>query len=464
MVGALVSNRRAFRGAADPPSLFRLVRLVPVYVVGVLLFGYVSLILERRHLDAPLTVFGGLQTIVEGLVGVHGPYVYERPFFNSFFPKALLLLGIAGVLGALYLLFRPLRARAPHTSRDWDHARDLVRGYGSDTLAYFALREDKSFFFSSDGQVLIAYTYLGGFALVSGDPIGRPSSIDRALDEFITFCADRSWRIAFLAARDSEVPRYASRGFRSFYLGDEAIVSCDTFSLDGPDMKGIRSAVRRVAKTYRFQLLRESEAPPELVASLNEISAQWRGKAPERGFTMSLSQDIEGGGHNPEFLLCVATDQDGHPGGFLRIVPVYGADFGYTLDLMRHRPDAPNGMTEYLIAQTALALQPHGISRLSMNFAMWGRLYEADVPYSLTQRLAKRAVDVLNPFFQIKSLHDFNAKFKPVWLSRVLIYQEPTDLPRVGLLYAGAEGFLAIPGIGDMFVPKAVGEVSSPAA
>ena len=53
-----------------------------------------------------------------------------------------------------------------------------MRGYGSDTLAYFALRDDKSFFFSSDGQVLIAYTYLGGFALVSGDPIGRPSSID----------------------------------------------------------------------------------------------------------------------------------------------------------------------------------------------------------------------------------------------------------------------------------------------
>ena len=47
---------------------------------------------------------------------------------------------VAGVLGALYLLFRPLRARQPHTERDWDHARDIIRGYGADTLAYFALR------------------------------------------------------------------------------------------------------------------------------------------------------------------------------------------------------------------------------------------------------------------------------------------------------------------------------------
>ncbi len=367
---------------------------------------------------------------------------------------------------SLYLLFRPLRARAPHTERDWDHARDIVRGYGSDTLAYFALRDDKSFFFSSDGQVLIAYTYLGGFALVSGDPIGPATSIDAALDEFIMFCADRSWRIAFLAARDSEVPRYASRGFRSFYLGDEAIVECDTFSLEAPGMKSIRSAVRRVSKSHHFTLMRESDAPADLVRQLNQISEQWRGKAPERGFTMSLSQDIEGVGKNPDFLLCIARDADGQPGGFLRIVPAYASsstDYGYTLDLMRHRPDAPNGMTEYLIAETALALAPHGIHRLSMNFAMWGRLYEKDVPYSLTQRLAKRAVDLINPFFQIKSLHDFNAKFHPRWISRVLIYQEPTDLPRVGLLYAGAEGFLAIPGIGDLFVPKAVGEENAAA-
>jgi lysyl-tRNA synthetase class 2 len=268
--------------------------------------------------------------------------------------------------------------------------------------------------------------------------------------------------VAFLAAREADLPRYAERGLRSFYLGDEAIVHCDTFTLDGAAMKGVRAAVRRVGKTHRFQLIRESDAPAGLVEQLNAISRQWRGKAPERGFTMSLSQDIEGAGRNRDFLLCVALDEHGAPGGFLRIVPAYGSDFGYTLDLMRHLPGAPNGMTEYLIAQTALALREQGVVRLSMNFAMWGRLFDEDLRFSLGQRIAKRAVvDVLNPFFQIKSLYDFNAKFSPEWLSRVLVYQEPTDLPRVGLLYAGAEGFLSIPGFGELFVPKAVGGVSS---
>ncbi len=100
MVVALVVNRHAFRGAADPPSLFRLIRLAPLYVGSVLLVGYASLLVERSNLDAPLTLWGGLQTIVEGLVGIHGPYTYERPFFDAAFPKALLLLGIFGALGA----------------------------------------------------------------------------------------------------------------------------------------------------------------------------------------------------------------------------------------------------------------------------------------------------------------------------------------------------------------------------
>ena len=69
---------------------------------------------------------------------------------------------------------------------------------------------------------------------------------------------------------------------------------------------------------------------------------------------------------------------------------------------------------------------------------------------------------MINPFFQIKSLHDFNAKFDPEWLPRVLAYRRAVDLPRVGLLYAGAEGFLALPGIGELLVPKAVGGVASP--
>jgi lysyl-tRNA synthetase class 2 len=108
MVAALLCYRTLFTAASDRPSLWRLVRLVPVYVGAVLGFGFVSLYLERAHLDHPLTVVGGLRTVGGGLVGMSGPYHYQRPFFADLFPVSLLTLGIAGLIGLAYLLFRPL--------------------------------------------------------------------------------------------------------------------------------------------------------------------------------------------------------------------------------------------------------------------------------------------------------------------------------------------------------------------
>jgi lysylphosphatidylglycerol synthetase-like protein (DUF2156 family) len=472
LVVILVAYRREFRAPADPPSLLRLVRFVPIYLGAVLMFGFVGLALQNGRMTPDLSFGGGLVTVLGGLVGIDGPYTFARPLFAATFPPALLTLGIVGLVVFLILLFRPLTARDPHTRDDWARAQTLVQTYGWDTLAAFALRDDKSFFFASDGRAMIAYTYLGGYALAAGDPIGDEASLPRVVDEFLAMCAERAWTPAFLAAREEDTgPEglLGSRGFRSFYLGDEAIIDCPSFSLAGRDRKSLRSAVRRVERNHRFQMIPESAASPQLVAALNAISEKWRGKDPERGFTMSLSQDITGSEANRDFLLCIALDADGVPGGFLRLVPAYGGPatgttFGYTLDLMRHDPGAPNGMTEFLIARSAEALAERGVTRLSMNFAMWGRLFSDDVDFTPAQKLARRAVGVLNPFFQVRSLHDFNAKFGPQWLPRVLAFRSPADLPRVGLLYAGAEGFLAVPGLGPLFVPAAVGGTPAPSA
>ncbi len=463
MLAAFLVNRHRFRVPSDPPSALRLLRLAPLYVAAVFAFSSASLFLERDRVDPDLTVWGVFWTTLAGLVGVDGAYTYQGRFFDHLYPAVMLALGIAGAVGLCWLLFRPLVARPTRGTGEWERAEALVRRYGWDTLASFALRDDKSFFFSSDGNAMIAYTYMSGCALASGDPIGDPASVPTVVDEFVDMCDERGWSPSFLAVREADVPDYAARGFHHFYLGDEAIIRCDTFGLEGRAMKGVRESVRRVGKRYRFELMQESKASPTLVRQLNEISARWRGKKPERGFTMTLSQDIEG--TDPEFLLCVALDEHNRPGGFLRIVPAYGADFGYTLDLMRHDPDAPNGMTEFLIAGTAAALKQEGVRRLSMNFAVWGRLFEADVPFTSSQRLAKRVISVLNPYFQIESLHAFNTKFSPEWLPRVLVYRAPEDLPRVALRYAGAEGFLSVPGLGELFVPKPVrvAEVVPPA-
>jgi len=454
MVVLLILSRSEFQAPPDPPTLFQFLRFVPLYLGAVVLYGLGFLFVQRNRITPSLETGRSLDAIFSGLIGLPGSYEFHSEFIERVFRSSLLALGVIGLVLALALLFRPIVTRPQQEPDAWGHANRLVRSYGRDTLAYFALRDDKSFFFASDGEAMIAYTYIGRYALASGDPIGRPESLGLVLDEFLAMCQQRAWGVAFLAVLESGRDAYLERGLHTFYLGDEAIVSCNGFNLKGKKWKSVRQSAQRIERTFRFEFISEADASPELIRDLNALSAKWRGKAPERGFTMSLSQDLDG--TNPEFRLCVALDDDGRPGGFLRLVPVFGPETGYTLDLMRRDPDTPNGMTEFLLTRAITRLDELGYARLSMNFAVWGRLFYEDIHYTLTQRILKWLLELVNPFYQIKSLKMFNQRFYPHWESRVIVYDDVRALPRVGLLYGGVEGFLSIPVIGRYFLPKTV--------
>ncbi len=444
MMLALIWFRDDFRAHSDPGSLQQAVVFVPVYLLFVFLFTTITLFAERNHITPDLTFWGNVETTVKGLAGFAGPYTYERNVFHDFFETGLLVLGIIGLLTLLYLVLRTFVQADPPTPERRARAEEIARRWGDDTLDYFALRRDKNYFFAADGESLIAYLYVRGTAMVAADPIGPPGNEARTLDEFLAFCAERGWRVAFFAVREADADLYRERGMHPVYLGDEAILRLDTFTLEGAERKAVRAAVKHIEKGHTFELIAENEASPELVGELNETSEEWRKGAPERGFTMELGEDVEG--TNPDFVLAIARDRHTEKvEGFLRFVPVFGDEPGYSLDLMRRRLDSTNGMTEFLIARAAQTLGARGFKRLSLNFAAWGRLLDSAEDAGLSGRLQRLMAKGLNPFFQIQSLRDFNAKFGPEWVPRSCVIDDASDLPRVAMLYASVEGFLEVP-------------------
>ncbi|MFN8217380.1 MAG: lysine--tRNA ligase [Solirubrobacterales bacterium] len=451
MLVVLVWFRHDFRAQGDPGSLLRATVFVPVYLLFVFAFTSITLFAERDHIPQALSLWGNVETMFKGMVGLDGPYTYDREVFGDFFEISLIMLGLIGLLTFLFLLLRTFVQAEPPSAERRRHAERIVREWGDDTLDYFALRRDKNYFFSHDGRSLIAYLYVRGTAMVAADPIGPPADTARTVDQFLHFCAARGWRVAFFAVREADAEIYRERGMHPIYLGDEAIVHPDRFDLDGPGMKPARSAVRHVAKTHGFELIAETEADEALIAELNEISAEWRDGSLERGFTMELGEEVEG--VNPDFVIAIAREGSGRVAGFLRFVPVYGEEPGYSLDLMRRRPDSANGLTEFLISETALALGARGFRRLSLNFAAWGRLLDSVEGAGLGARLQRLMAKGLNPFFQIQSLRDFNEKFDPEWVPRSVVIDDVADLPRVAMLYASVEGFLDVPVLSRVLEP-----------
>ena len=394
----------------------------------------------------------GLRAVVRETGGLllwsGGPLVLPADY--RWLPFALGALGAAALIGIAGVLFRPLGL--PHRSaeeRSRSAAFQLVRAHGHDTLAFFKLRWDNRLFFSVDGKAFAAYKIAGPTLLISGDPVGPREAIPGLLAELRRFAEERGLALGAVGAGAELLDVYRANGLRALYIGDEAIVDTNAFSLDGRAIRKVRQSVNRIT-TAGFSTETHSleELDPATRAQLERISRSWLAGAPERGFAMSM--DGLACPHPADTTVVVARDGSGVPRAFLHLVPTYGRA-AVSLSLMRRECDSPNGLMEFLIVNAIGELRARGVEELSLNFAAFARWMHE--PANRAERLLGRIVALGNPFFQIESLYRFNAKFAPRWSPRYLLYGRPLDLPRVALATMRVEG--QVPKVPRRSVPVA---------
>jgi lysyl-tRNA synthetase class 2 len=354
---------------------------------------------------------------------------------------ALTAVGIVLGFGALYFWLRPFGQAVAQSVGERRVARALVETYGTDSLSFFALRRDKSYLFSPSRRAFLAYRVVAGTALMSGDPVGEESEIDALLAELQQLVRSHGWRLAVVGASEHHLPRYRALGLKPIPMGEEAVLRPADFSLEGRAIRKVRQSVSRLQKAgYSFRVLAADDVSPELEAELAEVSAAWRGDQPERGFSMTID-DL----HVPGTVLAIAADEAGTIGGFLHLAPS-PAGGGWSLSTMRRRPDAPNGLTEFLIVETVEWAKAEGASELSLNFCAFTDVISPERATTIPKRVARRGLLMADNVFQLERLYSFNRKFFPEWRRRYVCIERYGDIPAVGLAYLRAESLLVPPG------------------
>jgi lysylphosphatidylglycerol synthetase-like protein (DUF2156 family) len=401
----------------------------------------------RRQFAAPGDPATVLPVIQVGLaIAVITPilvlHLYGDEAWSPRVDDALVILLIAFATRALWLWFRPSREVSPPGAGDWARAAQLVQEHGRDSLAYFALRRDKSYFFSPSGKSFIAYRVIRDTALVAGDPIGERSERRDLMHEFLRVAHAKAWRVAIAGASSDALADYVELGFKSIYLGDEAVVSPAEFSLEGRPIRKVRQSVSRLVKSgYEVRILSTADADSTLRAELRAVSEEWRGNWPERGFTMAMDALFL----YPDTVLAVAVAPDGSVGGFLQLVPSPASE-GYSLASMRRRKHTPNGLMEFLITETIAWGRAHGVTEVSLNFAVFADFLQAGDEAARWTRAVRWGLLKADRLFQLERLHSFNRKFFPHWRRRYFCFERWTDLPLAGLAYLHAESLLTPPG------------------
>jgi len=448
----LVVERRCFGASTDRRSLATTVPALLGIAVLAVTAGVVGVeisdLSQQQQLPAWPSV---ILAVAERMVGLSTIALPDK--IDDFIYPTMLTVGISLIVTTLYLLTRPVvdRRLSEHhgASRRLTEtrSRDIVQRHGRGTLDYFALRDDKQFFFFGDS--LVAYAVFGGIALVSPDPIGPAEEREQVWAAFKSFCDSHAWNPAVMGAAEAWLEIYANAGMRHLYLGDEAVVNVQTFSLEGGRMKGLRQANTRVARNgYTVEFLDPSKIDPRRVPALVELMEMLRRGEQERGFSMMLGRLF-----NPRdtgLLLSVVSDPEGHPVAMCHFVPSPAIN-GYSLDIMRRDPgEHPNGLLDFCLCQTFEHLKARGATGVSLNFAAFRSILDGERGEGFATKIERWGLRRMSSILPIETLWRFNEKYHPEWLARYLVFAAPEQLLPTAAAALRAESLTELPLVGKL--------------
>lgn len=427
LVLLLIVFARHFRARSDPPtirrgyiSLLAGLGIVTLYSIG----GFLVL---HDQFESLIDRFGPVEVLFRLLTNSHLPQLpYGTHAF--FLGRVLPMLCLSAVLYGMALILRPVAKALLPNEQERRTAFALTRKYGTNTISYFALEMGKSFFFSNSGKSFISYVLEGDVAVVAGDPVGPEEEMVSVISQFISFCHEQDWTTIFWQVRDVYTKLYRQAGMHLLKIGEDPIITIDTFTLVGKTMANVRTSIRHAEKAgldvvfYRGQV-----QDAEQLAQMEQISRAWLASkgGSEMGFSMGRF-DVQG---DDEQVYALAVDANNNVYGFMSFVPIYGRK-GWGIDLMRRKARIPVGTMELLIVRSMEYLKARGAEIVSLGLAPMCNINHSD------ETFLEYGIDLLSNFVgdlsKKASLCNFKKKFQPSWESRYLVYSSTLKLPKAG--------------------------------
>jgi phosphatidylglycerol lysyltransferase len=414
--------RHHFEADSDPSS----VRWGLAVLAGGLALAVVYAVVGTVALGSQLTpetgVVGTLESLTEAVVGNPTRYraLTERA---NWFLGTLPVVSYALVLLALLQLLRPVLApRAVAADRERVHR--LLKVWGRNHISHLAVHGASSYHWL-DGEGCIAFTLRGRTALALGDPIGPPDVVKQGLEDFVAYCDRQDWIPAFYQV-DCERD-YRDLAFTLVPIGSEAIIQTQTFGLEGKEQHDLRYAVKRCEKEgVRFSFMTGPDALAAHSQQLHAVSGTWlqSRRGPELSYSLGTLSTLS----DPDIEVGLAFAANGSLEAFVSWLPV-PARRGWTLDLMRRRPDSTYGAMEALMVRAIEEAARQGIDEVSLGVAP--RVIAAGDPSGAADRALRTMYWGLDRFQRSRTLHRFKAKFSPRWEDRYLAVPGASTLPEV---------------------------------
>ncbi|MCM3904453.1 MAG: phosphatidylglycerol lysyltransferase domain-containing protein [Pyrinomonadaceae bacterium] len=430
LITILLLTRKYFNVRSSTPSFAPAAIRAAAGFLLVLCYGVAGfLLLEEREFGFNFHLADALKhtLLVRSLVG--DPKLAPQTGYAYWFGNSVYLMTFMAIAYAGLALFRPIVYRYRTLPLERLRAADLLSQYGRSSLDFFKLWPDKSYYSNDEDSCLIAYRVGNNYAVALSDPIGSEAKVEETVRGFMEFCYGNDWGVAFHQVLPDFLPIYERVGLRHLKIGDEAIVHLASFDLEGTARRNLRKTVRRFETNGYTMREYLPPIPDEILLQARSVSDDWLHLPGRRERQFSLGRFDEDYLRTTPIYLVI--DASGKTVAFVNAVKSYRQGEA-TVDLMRHRGDAPNGTMDYLFTKLFLDCKARRFQQFSLGMAPFDGFRKSEHPAA-----EERAIDYLmrhlNFVFSYSGLHHFKAKFADAWEPRYLIYQNVLALPQVAL-------------------------------
>lgn len=368
---------------------------------------------------------------------------WEFSFHHGGAPRALrALVGATAVvmLFALANLIRPARTRrALPGDADLARAMPLLKGFSS-AQAHLALVGDKMLMFAPDDRAFIMYDIEGRSWVAMGDPVGESEDARRELVwRFREECEHAGGWPLFYQVRPEDLDLYLEVGMSLLKIGEEARVRLETFNLDGKSKKTLRGTVNKLARDGLRMEIVPVEGVPALLPRLKVISDAWLRdkKVREKRFSLGLF-DERYLARTPMAVVWQGDD----PVAFANVF-VTSTKEEASVDLMRHLPDGPSGIMDFLFIELMVWAKAEGYRWFNLGMAPLSGLQNRRTA-PLWSRFGAMVFGRGERFYNFRGLHRYKDKFDPEWEPRYIAVAGgiavPLALANVASLISGGLG------------------------
>ncbi len=401
-----------------------------ISVGAVLLYGVIGFyFLDIKHFNINFSILQSVKYTLLNFCLIGSSDLIPTGQFAKYFIDSLQVSGFLSIAFVFFTLITPYVWKNIPVRSEFDDALALTKLYGNSAVDYFKTYYDKFLFFNETRTSFVSYKLSGNFAVILEDPVAASmEEMKECLLAFYKYCSENGLKAISYRVSERSLEIYKSLKKKSLFLGQEAVVDLNTFTLQGVNKKRIRNAMNKVAETGFKLHVYDPPLKEGLLQKLKSVSNDWLQDMERQ--ELVFSQGSFNWDEIKAQTVLVAENEEEKIVGFLNVIPDYAKDEG-TFDLIRKTSDAPNGVIDFLHVELFKYLKAKNMRYVNLGFAP---LSGIEIPDDMTERSMKFAYEKIKSFSHYKGLREFKDKFDPVWHDKYLIYEHDFDLLQVPAL------------------------------